>query len=115
MSTARTQPVKITRAVLKVYTRWRDGDGYGECTCPPEPPYPGGIFNSRIAEHRAAREQCIAMQRAYDAGSPCPSCQERLADEASLLQLLNVRLMPWQSSLQNCPELIAELEAAAEE
>ena len=68
---------------------------------------------SRIAEHRATHEQWIAMQRAYDAGSPCPSCRARLDDEVSLFQLLRVTRMPWQSSLQDCHGLIAQLDAAA--
>jgi hypothetical protein len=80
------------------------------------PPYGGNVFNSANPEHVKREKRNRRRWQAYEkARAKCPACPAQEQAEADVLRELHIELKPWQLGLQEFPDLVAALEAAAEQ
>lgn len=112
--TPRARPLKarITPAAIEAYRRLRSWDG--RCTCPKNAPYPGQVYDSSDPVCQARHRKYLAEMNIYEtAKARCPACPARAVERKFLIEELQLRLKPWQSGVENFPEVVAALEAAA--
>ena len=104
----------ITPAAVARYRRLRALDG--ECTCPPPPAWiPGQNVFVSSDPVCVERERRVRQARdAYEAARAlCLACPAAAREHARLLEELRLVLKPWQSGIEDYPQVEAALEAAA--
>jgi hypothetical protein len=101
---------QITPAAVAVYRRLRAWDG--KCVCPLEAPYFGNFDNTDAA--CMARYQLYLKQReTYEAArARCQACPAAEREHELLLRELRAVLKPWQTGIEDFPDVVAALDAA---
>ena len=111
---ARGLKAQITPAAIAAYRRMRAWDG--RCTCPENAPYPGQVFVSSDPVCQERQRRYYSELDIYEAArAACPACPQIARAHETLLKELRLTLRPWQSGLENFPEVAAALKAATRE
>src|SRR6266545_7943981 len=98
----------------EVVAMWREFRLWeGKHTCLRPPPWPGQTHDNSNPEDRERALQWYANLAAYEAARvQCAACRERPRLEAELIRALGLKLKPWQSGIDDFPDIVAALDAA---